>query len=250
MAVIKRTMKPKLSHLNGIFNGLTVLALGALVTFMPKDKNPSNTSSARRIAIPDLIDRPTALVPRKANRNPKLAKRQPATSAVIPSGLGAPVKTGIITSLYGLRCLRTRYNDCTRKPAPFTFHGGIDIGAPIGTPVMAIHDGRAEINEGSKFGHYLTLKGKALIGGKTRDVKTVYAHLDDVPKLSDGTVITDGMIIGKGMVIGKVGDTGNARGPHLHLEVFIDGVRLNPLHHVASLQTMPSLKPIAIATPK
>ena len=90
-------------------------------------------------------------------------------------------------------------------------HGGIDIDAAIGTPLIAVADGTIVGRvDGGGGGNSLTLT--------TADGQVFfYAHMN-AP-----TFRSNGERVGKGDVIGFVGDSGNARNPHLHFSVYPHG---------------------------
>lgn len=101
----------------------------------------------------------------------------------------------------------------------YIFHNGIDLAADIGTPVMAFADGTVEfIGESDAYGLYIQID-------HGNGVKTFYCHCSELytPK---------GESVTMGQTIAAVGDTGNATGPHLHLEIKRDGVLLNPIYYV------------------
>jgi hypothetical protein len=96
------------------------------------------------------------------------------------------------------------------------FHAGIDIGLPTGTPIRAGHDGIvtfAGYNTGG-FGNLVIIdSGDGLV--------TKYAHCDTL-------LVTTGQEVSAGDVIATVGSTGQSTGPHLHMEVLINGQHFNP----------------------
>ena len=96
-------------------------------------------------------------------------------------------------------------------------HNGIDLAAPVGTPVYAIKDGSAYccIHNDSVFGNYIILSHDA---GK---MTSVYAHLSKI-------CVDQYQSVKKGELIGYVGQTGMATGPHLHFEIRTGGVAENP----------------------
>jgi murein DD-endopeptidase MepM/ murein hydrolase activator NlpD len=95
------------------------------------------------------------------------------------------------------------------------FHTGIDIEAPYGTPVRAAADGDATgASMGAGYGRQVVLD-------HGHDVLTVYGHLSSVAVLPGQHVI-------RGQVIGYVGQSGRATGPHLHYEVRVHNVPVNP----------------------
>lgn len=86
------------------------------------------------------------------------------------------------------------------------FHAGIDIAAPQGTPVVAVHEGKVAIAD------YLGGYGLQILlhheGGKRA---TRYAHLSEI-------FVQSGQLVKQGTIIGLVGSTGYSTGPHLHFE--------------------------------
>ena len=95
------------------------------------------------------------------------------------------------------------------------FHPGIDIEAPIGTPVRAAGDGDVTgENMGAGYGRTVVLD-------HGHDLLTLYGHLSAV-------AVAPGQHVQRGQVIGYVGQTGRATGPHLHYEVRVHKVPVNP----------------------
>ena len=95
------------------------------------------------------------------------------------------------------------------------FHSGIDIEATYGTPVRAAADG--EVSGASMGAGY----GREVVLDHGHDVLTIYGHLSAVVALPGQHVI-------RGQVIGYVGQSGRATGPHLHYEVRVHNVPVNP----------------------
>lgn len=88
------------------------------------------------------------------------------------------------------------------------FHKGIDIGAPAGTPIVAVDDGRVIFaGTASGFGHWIVIM-------HSNGVMSVYGHM-----YASGVLVSPGQIVHKGQVIGKVGSDGESTGPHLHFAV-------------------------------
>jgi murein DD-endopeptidase MepM/ murein hydrolase activator NlpD len=85
------------------------------------------------------------------------------------------------------------------------FHSGVDIGAPMGAPVVAA--GSGVIISAGWLGGY----GKAIVIQHNGIQQTLYGHLSEV-------FVQPGQRIERGTVIGQVGSTGNSTGPHLHFE--------------------------------
>ena len=95
------------------------------------------------------------------------------------------------------------------------FHSGLDIDAPYGTPVRAPGDGDV-LDETMGSGY-----GKQIVLSHGHDLVTVYGHLS-------GIAVVPGQHVIRGQVIGYVGQSGRATGPHLHYEVRVHNVPVNP----------------------
>jgi len=95
------------------------------------------------------------------------------------------------------------------------FHAGIDIDAPTGTPVRATADG--DVTGAAMVAGY----GREIVLDHGHDVLTVYGHLSSIAVMTGQHVL-------RGEVIGYVGQSGRATGPHLHYEVRIHKVPVNP----------------------
>jgi murein DD-endopeptidase MepM/ murein hydrolase activator NlpD len=95
------------------------------------------------------------------------------------------------------------------------FHSGLDLEAPIGTPVRASADGRV-LDAAMRPGY-----GREIVLNHGHDVETVYGHLSAM-------AVVPGQHITRGQVIGYVGQSGRATGPHLHYEVRVHNVPVNP----------------------
>jgi murein DD-endopeptidase MepM/ murein hydrolase activator NlpD len=94
-------------------------------------------------------------------------------------------------------------------------HKGIDIGAPYGTPIYAAIDGVvAFAGRNRGYGNFVKLNH----GG---GIATGYGHMSRI-------AVSPGTRVGRGQVIGYVGSTGMSTGPHLHWEVWKNGVAVNP----------------------
>jgi murein DD-endopeptidase MepM/ murein hydrolase activator NlpD len=99
------------------------------------------------------------------------------------------------------------------------FHSGIDIDAPYGTPVRATADADV-LNVGTVSGY-----GKEVVLDHGHDLHTVYGHLSAFAVLS-------GQHVSRGQIIGYVGQSGRATGPHLHYEVRVHSVPVNPYKYL------------------
>jgi murein DD-endopeptidase MepM/ murein hydrolase activator NlpD len=98
-------------------------------------------------------------------------------------------------------------------------HTGIDFAATIGTPIYATADGIIDAVQVSFSGYGKMVEIDHGFGYRTR-----YAHMHDFNVKKDQR-------IKRGELIGYVGNTGLSTAPHLHYEVFINGVHVNPVHY-------------------
>lgn len=121
-------------------------------------------------------------------------------------GQPLPSSSYYISSGFGWRTLYGEAN----------FHSGIDLAAPLGTEVYAVKDGVCSVKPfHSSYGNYVTID-------HGNGVQTRYAHMSAV-------LVADGESVVAGQVIGLVGSTGNSTGNHLHLEVIVNGSRIDAL---------------------
>ncbi len=120
--------------------------------------------------------------------------------------MGMPV-AGHVTSTYG--------NRMHPLLGFMRMHRGMDIGAPYGSPIHAASDGVvAQAGRAGGYGNFVKL---AHPGG----VATGYGHMSRI-------AVRAGQHVSRGQVIGYVGSTGLSTGPHLHWEVWKNGVSVNP----------------------
>ena len=107
--------------------------------------------------------------------------------------------------------------------SPFTgereFHKGIDVSTRINAPVIAPANGIVS-HVGWNHGY-----GKVLTIEHGYGVKTKYAHLQK-------TLVKKGQYIKRGETVALVGNTGRSTGPHLHYEVHLNRVAVNPLRYI------------------
>jgi len=101
-------------------------------------------------------------------------------------------------------------------------HGGIDIGAPSGTPIHAAASGKVICAAWRDGG-----SGNTVIIDHGGGITTLYFHIKN-----GGILVKEGQTVKAGDVIAKVGSTGLSTGPHLHFEVRKNGVRQDPLNYV------------------
>ena len=100
------------------------------------------------------------------------------------------------------------------------FHWGIDIGLPTGTPIRAGFDGVVVY-----VGYHPTGYGNIVIIENEDGIQARYAHCHEI-------LVVVGQEVERGEVIATVGNTGASTGAHLHMEIAINGRRINPLFFV------------------
>src|SRR5699024_9504469 len=124
-------------------------------------------------------------------------------------GSGKPAFGWPITSPYGLR----------RHPitGQYRLHGGVDFGAPSGTPVPSTTAGTVSYAAGGWNGGFGNL-----VKVRQGVMEYLYAHLSSI-------LVKAGQSVSKGTILGKVGSTGASTGPHLHYEAHRAGKRINPM---------------------
>ncbi len=181
---------------------------------------PSSSDSSIEIAIPAprtgrIEVKPVAQLPRVTTT--KIVPNVPAIPSVRPAGTGTsssmafanPGNEQSTQLIYPLSSPAPTTSSFGWRTHPITgsrrFHSGVDIGAPMGAPVVAA--GSGTIVSAGWFGGY----GKAIVIQHNGIQQTLYGHLSEV-------FVQPGQRIEQGTVIGRVGSTGNSTGPHLHFE--------------------------------
>lgn len=116
-----------------------------------------------------------------------------------------PVEDAVITSAYGLR----------EMDGQSDLHKGMDFAVPFGTPITAVMAGTViETGESNSYGNYIVVEHE-------NGIKTRYAHCSSI-QASENDKVTDQD------VIAFAGSSGDSTGPHVHLEVEIDGATVDP----------------------
>ncbi len=96
-----------------------------------------------------------------------------------------------------------------------SFHNGLDIGVPMGTPIGSAMEGT--VNETG----YSPIMGKYVIVRHSGGWKTLYAHMSSI-------TAQNGQYLSRGGRLGLSGNTGYSTGPHVHFSVFKNGKAVNP----------------------
>lgn len=133
-------------------------------------------------------------------------ERLAATPSIAPS-------TGHLTSLFS----NSRRHPVLRITRP---HKGIDIAAPVGTPILAPAEGRVVFagNRSNGYGNMVEIDhGFGMV--------TRFAHASRL-------MVRNGQQVRRGDTIAAVGATGLVSGPHLHYEVEVDGRQVDPMNFI------------------
>ncbi len=121
-----------------------------------------------------------------------------------------------------------------RRNDPFSgeqaFHTGVDISAPMGSPIRATADGVVSLAE------YTSGYGRLVVVDHGGGVQTYYAHLSRIDVIA-------GQEIRRGEIVGALGRSGRATAPHLHYEVRLGGSAVNPYNFLGRTAVARAVKP-------
>ena len=143
--------------------------------------------------------------------------RQMSTAKTNSFKMIMPLKPIRVSSDFGYRV-----NPITGN---YGIHGGVDLSADSGTPIKAVLSGKIlKSKYSSDYGNFVTIDhGDGLV--------TLYAHCSKL-------LVRAGDTVSQGDTIALVGSTGRSTGPHLHLEVRINDVRINPDYFLSELSAV------------
>lgn len=119
----------------------------------------------------------------------------------------------VVTSEFGYRV-----DPVTGKKG--AFHAGVDIGYPAGTVISAVKEGTV-----TAANYYTSGYGYHVIIDHGNSYKTLYGHCSTL-------LVNVGDKVTKGQAVAKVGSTGKSTGPHLHLNVYVNGETQNPRNFI------------------
>ncbi len=207
IALMKHRLENEKRQLSGIIKVIdkenstiqtTIKQNKNMIEKIQKDKKAYERSERE---LKRLSDRLTAIINNSTARS----------NVVAGSGFLRPVQGARVTSPYGWRVhpiFKTRI-----------FHTGLDLAAPLGTPIKASNSGKV-IYSGwyGGYGKVVILDHGSCTGKPTT---TLYAHMSRQN-------VSVGQYVQRGQVIGFVGSTGYSTGPHCHFEVRINGHHQNP----------------------
>jgi murein DD-endopeptidase MepM/ murein hydrolase activator NlpD len=154
-----------------------------------------------------------------AASSPDLWRHPIGTPGAMPTGAWQmPVDATRISSGFG----KIRVDPTT--PTGTRTHKGIDMTAPMGTPVHAARGGQV-VRAGATKGGF----GNLVVIDHGNGIRSFYGHLSSID-------VNKGDLVEPGAHIGAVGSTGRSSGPHLHFEVRHNGVSIDPTSDIAGLK--------------
>ncbi len=189
--------------------GDTLAALAGLYEVPPEDIAEANAISDPKsltVGLPLIV--PGGVRPVKVATSASVASSGRTASSGRPSASGGSLSwplRGQITSPYG-----TRWG---------SLHAGVDIAGGYGAIIRAAAPGKVVFC--GWFGGY----GRCIIIDHGDRMSTLYGH-------AQALLVSLGQKVARGDAVAKVGSSGNSTGPHLHFEVRVDGVTINPLSYL------------------
>ncbi len=176
-------------------SGVSDIKAGDLI-FIPEGIKPTKVVSSYKA--PTVASKPKASTPTNVYSDEDLP---PASDLSANTKLLWPVLSHRITQYFSWR------------------HTGLDVGDKVGNPIYASEDGKVE-RSGWSTGY-----GYNVIINHGNGLETLYAHASKL-------LVKDGETVSRGQVIALIGSTGWSTGPHLHMEVRVNGVRKNPISYI------------------
>ena len=161
------------------------------------------------------IEKPKVITVAKKSSSTRYAATGSVNTKGTTSSAKANIGISLIKPISGVITSRFGASSSIRRSS----HTGLDISAPSGTAIKAAAAGTVT------FSGYKGSYGNMLVISHGNGVQTYYCHCS---KLYVGT----GTQVSQGQTIAAVGSTGNSTGPHLHLEVRVNGVAYNPQNYV------------------
>ena len=185
------------------FVGAGVVALGSAANLPDaKTVNPAVLQNLENASVTSKALNERSTDASRANRGEArgTAKTTPAQAA---QGVWLlPLNDYVFTSPFGVRFGK--------------LHAGIDLAAPEGMPYKAVHAGT--VTQAGYYGGY----GYSITVKQADNTEVIYAH-------SRRLLVKVGQKVVAGQVIGEVGNTGYSYGTHLHLEIHVNGMPIDPI---------------------
>lgn len=184
----------------------------AIIDYAPNGIPPSGEIKVgQEITVPDGVMPTPTPIPRPTPRPVVPAAPQVAPVAG-PRPSGQPGVRGEGNFIWPVGGILTQYFS--------SYHSGIDIAAPMGTPLHAADAGKVTYATWSPYGY-----GNFVIIDHGNGFVTRYGHLS-------AFAVQAGDWVNRGDIIGYIGSTGRSTGPHVHFEILLNGVFQNPLGYL------------------
>ena len=152
---------------------------------------------------------------KKISNSNKYASTGSVNTALTTSTAKANLGISLIRPVSGIITSRFGAGSSIRRSS----HTGLDIATSTGTPIQAAAAGTVT------FSGYKGSYGNMIVITHSNGVQTYYGHCSKL-------YVSAGTTVSQGQTIAAVGSTGNSTGPHLHLEVRVNGVAYNPQNYV------------------
>lgn len=161
------------------------------------------------------VERPKVVVAKNTTSSNRYSSSGSVNTATTITGGKVDLGVSLIKPVSGVLSSRFGARSGIRSSA----HTGLDIATASGTPVKAAASGTVT------FSGWKGSYGNMLVISHGNGVQTYYAHCSAL-YVSAGATVT------QGQTIAAVGSTGNSTGPHLHLEIRVNGVAYNPQNYL------------------
>lgn len=209
-----------ISEIKADLNEEVDLKLGIVEVF-----STDNTVSSKEEATNTLNELKVAKVTEYENKKAEEAKEKARLAAAAKAkSLATTTTAGVSGNLNGLALaipvngsISSRFG--TRSSSRSTTHTGIDISTSLGTGIRPIAAGTVV------YASYRGSYGNLVIIDHGNGVQSYYAHCNAM-------YVSVGQTVGADTTIAAVGSTGNSTGPHLHLEIRINGTPVNPQNYL------------------
>lgn len=204
--------------INEMKNSNPNIELNLAVVEKYTDTITTGTMEDVKVACADSINAKVNAYNQKKAAEAAAAKKAAAQKAANTRVSGAKVNNSalngltLVTPVSGT--ITSRFGNRSRG-----YHTGLDIAAPLGTNMGAIASGTVT------YAGYKGSYGNLVIISHGNGVQSYYAHCNKL-------LVSVGQSVAAGQVIAQVGSTGNSTGPHLHLEIRINGTAVNPQNYL------------------
>lgn len=201
----------------------TALILGIMLLALPLAVSVSAAAAAHPASQTISSDDDSQTFTASSSAEPPSLRRGGFTVVVTPR-VSWPVPQYQVSSGFGSRA-------CAPEQPCTTFHEGIDLTPGAGTPIRSIASGVVrEARMDGNYG-YLVVVDHIIDG---RAVTSRYAHMQP-----GSMAVHVGEKVERGAFLGRVGESGRAYGAHLHFEILVNAVHVNPVRFMAQADALP-----------